>query len=85
MLSGLGNRGRLPLAMFAFCLAALASPASPQTSPQEKPAEVANAPLPDVPTLMAQVRAHQQAMDAIQENYTFHETDITQMLNKMAL
>jgi hypothetical protein len=40
------------------------------------------APLPDVPTLLTQVRAHQQAMDAVQENYTFHETDITRMLNK---
>jgi len=82
LLSRLGNRGHMPLAILAFCLAAPASPASPQTSPQEKPAPAANAPLPDVPTLMAQVRAHQQAMDAIQENYTFHETDVTQMLNK---
>lgn len=80
MLPRLGNRERLPIAVLAFCLAATASPASPRSSPQEKPA--ANAPLPDVPTLMAQVRAHQQAIDAIQENYTFHETDVTRMLNK---
>lgn len=39
-------------------------------------------PLPDVPTLMAQVRAHQQQMDAIQENYTYRETDVTDELNK---
>lgn len=40
------------------------------------------APLPDVPTLIQQVRAHQQQMEAVQENYTFHETDVTQELNK---
>ncbi len=40
------------------------------------------APLPDVPTLMAQVRAHQQQMDAIQENYTYRETDVTDELNR---
>ncbi|MGB6132301.1 MAG: hypothetical protein WBG54_11000 [Acidobacteriaceae bacterium] len=39
-------------------------------------------PLPDVPTLMGQVRAHQQQMDAIQENYTYRETDVTDELNK---
>lgn len=39
-------------------------------------------PIPDVPTLMAQVRAHQRQMDAIQENYTFREDDLTQILNK---
>ncbi len=39
-------------------------------------------PLPDVPTLMAQVRAHQQQMDAIQENYTYRETDVTDELSK---
>jgi hypothetical protein len=71
----LAHRWRVWIAALAFCLgvpggAVLAqSPAS-------------NAPLPDVPTLLAQVRAHQQAMDAIQENYTFHETDVTQMLKK---
>ncbi|HLJ76449.1 MAG TPA: hypothetical protein VKT75_03505 [Acidobacteriaceae bacterium] len=42
----------------------------------------ANAPIPDVPTLMQQVIAHQRQMESVQENYTFHETDIIQRLNK---
>jgi hypothetical protein len=40
------------------------------------------APIPDVPTLLDQVRAHQRQMDAVQENYTFHETDVVRELNK---
>jgi hypothetical protein len=38
--------------------------------------------LPDVPTLIEQVREHQRQMEAVQENYTFHETDVTHELNK---
>jgi hypothetical protein len=40
------------------------------------------APLPDVPTLLSQVRDHQRRLDAVQENYTFHETDVVHELNK---
>lgn len=39
-------------------------------------------PLPDVPTLIEQVRAHQRQMDAVQENYTWREIDLTQTLNR---
>ena len=39
-------------------------------------------PLPDFPTLIAQVRDHQRQMESVQENYTFHEIDISQELNK---
>jgi hypothetical protein len=39
-------------------------------------------PLPDFPTLIEQVRAHQQQMESVQENYTFHETQTSQELNK---
>jgi hypothetical protein len=39
-------------------------------------------PLPDIPTLIDQVRNHQRQMESVQENYTFHETDVTQELNK---
>lgn len=39
-------------------------------------------PIPDVPTLLNQVRDHQRQMDSIQENYTFHETDLIRELNK---
>lgn len=39
-------------------------------------------PLPNVPTLLSQVREHQRKMDAIQENYTFHEVDEMHELNK---
>lgn len=38
--------------------------------------------LPDVPTLMQQVRDHQRQMESVQENYTFHETDTVEHLNK---
>ena len=40
------------------------------------------APLPDVPTLMEQVRQHQQQLESIRENYTFRERDVTDTLNK---
>ena len=39
-------------------------------------------PLPDIPTLIAQVREHQHQMESVQENYTFHEIDVSQELNK---
>lgn len=45
-------------------------------------AQTSAAPLPDVPTLIQQVRDHQRQMEAVQENYTFHETDVTHELNK---
>jgi hypothetical protein len=45
-------------------------------------AQTASTPLPDVPTLIQQVRDHQRQMEAVQENYTFHETDITHELRK---
>ena len=40
------------------------------------------APLPDVPTLLQQVRDHQRQMESVQENYTFHESDLVQELNR---
>lgn len=60
--------------LFVLCLAlATGIPACGQTP---------GPPLPDVPTLIQQVREHQQKMESVQENYTFHETDLTQELNK---
>jgi hypothetical protein len=56
----------LPLALTA----PLASPQSPAP------------PLPNVPTLIDQVRQHQRQIESVQENYTFHETDLTHELNK---
>jgi hypothetical protein len=50
--------------------------------PLRLPGQAAPAPLPDVPTLMEQVREHQRQMDSIQENYTFRELDVTDTLNK---
>ncbi|HEY6445519.1 MAG TPA: hypothetical protein VIY53_03600 [Acidobacteriaceae bacterium] len=63
-----------PLLVFGVALVGQA-----QTSPA--PAN-SSAPIPDVPTLMEQVRAHQRQLDAVQENYTFHETDAIDTLNK---
>jgi len=45
-------------------------------------AQTAQAPLPDVPTLMKQVEEHQHKMDQVRENYTYHETVITHELDK---
>jgi hypothetical protein len=61
---------------FGACLAValgLALPALAQSGSE---------PLPDVPTLIRQVRDHQRQMETVQENYTFHETDLTHELNK---
>jgi hypothetical protein len=52
-----------------FCVAGVA-PA--QTTP----------PIPDVTTLMNQVLDHQRQMEAVRENYTFRELDVTDTLNK---
>jgi len=38
--------------------------------------------IPDVPTLMNQVREHQRQLESAQENYTFHERDVIDRLNK---
>jgi hypothetical protein len=40
------------------------------------------APIPDVPTLMKQVEAHQHKMDETRENYTYREVTLTHTLNK---
>ena len=40
------------------------------------------APLPDAATLLQQVAAHQRQLDQIRENYTWHETMVTRMLDK---
>jgi hypothetical protein len=52
-----------------FCLAGVVHA---QTTP----------PIPDVPTLMNQVLDHQRQMEAVRENYTFRELDVTDTLNK---
>jgi hypothetical protein len=63
------DRHMLPL----LVLAGLLAPAA---------ARAQAAPLPDVPTLMEQVREHQRQMDSVRENYTFRELDVTDTLNK---
>lgn len=70
--------GRRPLhfcalALLSLCLAASASAGAATTS---------GASLPDVRTLIEQVRAHQRQMDSIRENYTYREIDVTQELNR---
>jgi hypothetical protein len=51
-------------------------------SPQSSVPVPADSPLPDVPTLMEQVREHQKQMESVQENYTFRELQVGQHLNK---
>lgn len=41
-----------------------------------------DAPLPDTRALIEQVRDHQRQMQSIQENYTFHETQVSHELDK---
>ncbi|MFZ0631293.1 MAG: hypothetical protein WA399_04730 [Acidobacteriaceae bacterium] len=67
---------RRPFAGFGACLIGVLGLALPGFS------QTGSAPLPDVPTLIQQVLAHQRQMEAVQENYTFHETDLTHELNK---
>ena len=45
-----------------------------------KPATV-EAPIPDIPTLMMQVQAHQRELDKVRENYTFREVVQTEELD----
>jgi len=45
-------------------------------------AQAAQAPLPDVTTLMKQVEDHQHQLDQIRENYTYHEVVITHEFDK---
>lgn len=66
----------LRIAGWGACFAAILGFACPGSAQTSAP------PLPDVPTLIQQVREHQKQMEAVQENYTFHETDVTHELNK---
>ncbi len=45
-------------------------------------AQTAQQSIPDVPTLMKQVEEHQHKLDQVRENYTYHETVITNELDK---
>jgi len=72
------RRQRRPLLAFALACLLARTLLGAQTRATQPPPE----PLPDVPALIEQVRAHQHQMDAIQENYTYREVDLTQTLNK---
>ncbi|HEX3436895.1 MAG TPA: hypothetical protein VHT24_09010 [Pseudacidobacterium sp.] len=45
-------------------------------------AQSAQAPMPDVPTLIKQVEEHQHKLDQVRENYTYHETVVINELDK---
>jgi hypothetical protein len=62
----------LPLAVMAEAQRAGAKPSAAAT-----PA----APIPDIPTLMQQVQAHQRELDKVRENYTFREVQQTDDLD----
>lgn len=66
-------RRRIVAAAALALLMACGLPLRAQTGPP---------PLPDVPTLIEQVRQHQQQMESVQENYTFHETYVAHDLDK---
>lgn len=56
-----------PLALFAQT-----APARPASQP----------PIPDVPTLLRQVVAHQRQMDSARENYTYRELEVIHQLDR---
>jgi hypothetical protein len=69
---------RLPVLLLAVS-AALALPAvrlvAEQHSSKPSPGtSVGAAPLPDIPTLMLKVQAHQRELDKVRENYTYHDS-----------
>ncbi len=45
-------------------------------------AQSSEAPLPNVPTLIQQVQEHQRKLDQVRENYTYHETAVTNELDR---
>lgn len=51
-----------------------------QSSSQELKTEDNNRPLPDIPSLMHEVEAHQKAAEAIKKNYLYHALDTAQEL-----
>src|SRR5215831_7275867 len=62
------NRLHLYAVAVLFASTALHSMAQSSTAPE------GNTPIPDLVTLFKDVQARQAKMDAIRENYTFHET-----------
>jgi hypothetical protein len=58
---------RLPVLLLAVS-AALALPAVRLVAEQHP------SPLPDIPTLMLKVQAHQRELDKVRENYTYHDS-----------
>jgi hypothetical protein len=53
----------------------------PLPAPAQAPVKPADAPIPDIPTLMKQVQAHQRELDKVRENYTFRESQQTDDLD----
>jgi hypothetical protein len=62
----------------AFGLLVSGPPMALAQAPSAKPAD---APIPDIPTLMKQVQAHQRELDKVRENYTFREVQQTDDLD----
>lgn len=55
--------------------------APPSALAQTAPGKLADAPIPDIPTLMMEVQAHQRELDKVRENYTFREVQQTDDLD----
>jgi hypothetical protein len=69
----------IPGLAISLGLALLVSEPSP--APAQAAAKPAEAPIPDIPTLMTQVQAHQRELDKVRENYTFREVQQTDDLD----
>ena len=69
------------LSLVLASAAPLPAQAPQQTSQQVPPAEMQDKPLPDIPTLMHEVEAHQKQIDEIRKNYIYHAVETTQELD----
>jgi hypothetical protein len=69
------------LLVLGFGVATVAAPI--RIHGQQLPAKAATVetPIPDIPTLMMQVQAHQRELDKVRENYTFREVVQTEELD----
>src|SRR5271163_886184 len=78
--SSIMRRRRLFLAL-ALCVGLELCAFRPLAQQSSAKPSAAGAPIPDIPTVMLQVQAHQRELDKVKENYTFREIQQTDDLD----